>query len=49
MLESERRAATHEDEQLVGRIGLLERHVTEMRVCRRTYRTGGLSPGSRPS
>jgi hypothetical protein len=30
MLESERRATTHEDEQLVGRIGLLERQVREM-------------------
>ena len=29
MLESERQATTHEDEQLVGRIGLLERQVRE--------------------
>ena len=30
MLESERRTTTHEDEQLVGRVGLLERQVREM-------------------
>jgi hypothetical protein len=30
MLESERQATTHEDEHLVGRIGLLERQVREM-------------------
>jgi hypothetical protein len=31
MLESEQRAITHEDEQLVGRIGLLERQVRRVR------------------
>jgi hypothetical protein len=30
MLESEQRATTHEDEQLVARMGLLERQVREM-------------------
>jgi len=30
MLESERRAATHEREQLAGRIGLLERQIGEI-------------------
>jgi hypothetical protein len=41
MLENERRATTHENEQLIGRIGLLERQVRRVRRGRRMYRTGG--------
>ena len=49
MLESEQRAAAHEDEQLIARISLLERQVKRVRRGRRMYRTGGLLPDPGPS
>jgi hypothetical protein len=49
MLENERRATTHEDEELVGRVRLLERQVRDMEALPEDVQDRGTLAGLKPT